>query len=64
MNRLQALLGIRHPIVQAPMAGSQGADLALAVCQAGGLGSLPAATLGLEALRAELQRLQAQASGP
>ena len=61
---LTQLLGIRHPIVQAPMAGSQGADLALAVCQAGGLGSLPAATLGLDALQAELQRLQAQAVGP
>ena len=61
---LTELLGIQHPIVQAPMAGSQGVDLALAVCQAGGLGSLPAATLGLDALRAALQRLQAQAAGP
>lgn len=59
-----AWLGLRHPVVQAPMAGSQDSALALAVCAAGGLGSLPAATLGLDALRAELQILQAQAAGP
>ena len=64
MNTLQALLGIRHPIVQAPMAGSQGADLALAVCQAGGLGSLPAATLSPAALQQELQALRDHAQGP
>lgn len=39
------------------MAGSQGSGLALAVSRAGGLGSLPAATLSLDALRAELQCL-------
>ena len=61
---LQALLGLPLPVIQAPMAGSQGSALALAVTQAGGLGSLPAATLSLEALHAELQVLQAQAAGP
>ena len=61
---LQALLGIPLPVIQAPMAGSQGSTLALAVTQTGGLGSLPAATIGLEALRTELQVLQAQANGP
>ena len=61
---LQALLGIPFPIIQAPMAGAQGSALALAVTQAGGLGSLPAATISLEALRTELQVLQAQATGP
>ncbi|MEN9887891.1 MAG: hypothetical protein RL758_2469, partial [Pseudomonadota bacterium] len=62
-HHLQALLGIPLPVIQAPMAGSQGSALALAVTQAGGLGSLPAATLSLEALHAELQVLQAQAAG-
>lgn len=52
-------LRLRWPVVQAPMAGSQGAGLAVAVSQAGGLGSLPAATLSLEALDAALQTLQA-----
>lgn len=41
------------------MAGSQGVGLALAVSKAGGLGSLPAATLSLEALDAALQTLHA-----
>ena len=40
-----ARLGIEIPIVQAPMAGSGGVALAIAVAQAGGLGSLPAAML-------------------
>jgi nitronate monooxygenase len=38
---LQQLLRIPLPIIQAPMAGVQGSALAVAVCNAGGLGSLP-----------------------
>ena len=44
MDLAQAL-GVELPIIQAPMAGVQGSALAIAVCQAGGLGSLPAAML-------------------
>ncbi|MBP7659922.1 MAG: nitronate monooxygenase, partial [Burkholderiaceae bacterium] len=51
-TRLQALLGISHPVIQAPMAGVQGSRLAVAVSNAGGLGSLPCAMLGLDAIRA------------
>lgn len=54
-----ARLGIAHPVIQAPMAGVQGSRLALAVGAAGGLGSLPAAMLSPEQLRAELAALQA-----
>jgi nitronate monooxygenase len=54
----------QHPIVQAPMAGSQGSALALAVCQAGGMGSLPGAMLSPEALAVELKILCDQAAGP
>ena len=39
-TRLTELLGIDHPIIQAPMAGSSTPDMAAAVCAAGGLGSL------------------------
>lgn len=39
-NALTELLGIRVPIIQAPMAGSSTPDLATAVSNAGGLGSL------------------------
>lgn len=41
------------------MAGVQGSGLALAVCRASGVGSLPCAMLGLDALHSELQTLQA-----
>lgn len=61
---LQTLLGITLPIIQAPMAGVQGSALAAAVSQAGGLGSLPAAMLGLPALRAELAALRAATDRP
>lgn len=61
---LQQLLGIELPIIQAPMAGVQDHRLAVAVCNAGGLGSLPAAMLSLEALRTELTALQAQTRKP
>jgi nitronate monooxygenase len=60
----RALLGTELPIVQAPMAGSQGHALAVAVCNAGGLGSLPGALLGPEALRQELQALRAGTTQP
>ena len=63
-HALSSLIGVRLPLIQAPMAGSQGAALALAVCAAGGLGSLPAAMLTPEALQAELQRLHTQAMSP
>lgn len=52
-------LNIEVPIVQAPMAGVQDADLALAVCAAGGLGSIPAAMMSSQQLADNLQRMQA-----
>ncbi|MGH9143622.1 MAG: NAD(P)H-dependent flavin oxidoreductase, partial [Vicinamibacterales bacterium] len=61
---LTTLLGIEHPIIQAPMAGVQGSALALAVSNAGGLGSLPCALLTPASLREELSRMQAQTSKP
>jgi nitronate monooxygenase len=61
---LQQLFGIELPIIQAPMAGVQGSALAVAVSEAGGLGSLPCAMLGPEALRAELQAIRAQTARP
>lgn len=59
MRTLQALLGTEFPLIQAPMAGAQGSALALAVSGAGALGSLPAAMLTPDALRAELAVLAA-----
>lgn len=61
---LQDLLGIELPIVQAPMAGVQGSALAIAVSNAGGLGSLPCAMLGLDAMRNELAAIKTQTGRP
>lgn len=54
---LQALLDIELPIIQAPMAGVQDSALAIAVSNAGGLGSLPCAMLSPAALRTELEAM-------
>ncbi|MCR8921576.1 nitronate monooxygenase [Dasania sp. GY-MA-18] len=54
----QTLLGVELPIIQAPMAGVQDSELALAVAAAGGLGSLLCAMLNPTQLEAELARLQ------
>ncbi len=62
--RLEELLQIDLPIIQAPMAGVQGSDLAVAVCNAGGLGSLPCATLDRDALVAELNAIRARTDRP
>lgn len=61
---LQQLLGIELPIVQAPMAGVQGSALAVAVSNAGGLGSLPCAMLGVEAMRKELAATRSLTAKP
>ncbi len=52
-------LGIELPIVQAPMAGVQDSALAIAVAQAGGLGSLPCALWTPEAARRQVQAVRA-----
>ena len=44
-RRILDLFGIDLPIVQAPMANSSTPEMALAVRQAGGLGSIPCAAL-------------------
>ena len=63
MNLLQRL-GIDLPIIQAPMAGSQGSALAIAVSEAGGLGSQPCAMLTVEAMRNELATIRAATKKP
>ena len=61
---LHPLLHTELPLIQAPMAGVQGSRLALAVCEAGGLGSLPCAMLTPDALRSELAALRGQTRRP
>src|SRR2546428_533080 len=64
MTSIRDLFEIELPIVQAPMAGVQGSALAIAVSNAGGLGSLPCALLSPDAIRSELAALVAGTSKP
>src|SRR5688500_11423364 len=61
---LQQVFGISLPIVQAPMAGVQGSELAVAVSNAGGLGSLPCAMLSPDTMRQELAAITTQTTQP
>ncbi len=64
MTTLQRLLGIDLPVIQAPMAGIQVSAMAVAVSNAGGLGSLPGAMLTLDVLKRELAAIRAQTDQP
>ena len=55
MNRIQTLLGVRYPVVQAPMTYIARAELAAAVSEGGGLGMIETLT---EDGRADLRRVR------
>jgi nitronate monooxygenase len=61
---LQQRLKLELPIIQAPMAGVQGSALAIAVCNAGGLGSLPCAMLNPMQIRSELEIITGNCNRP
>lgn len=63
-RRILDLLGIEVPILQAPMAGATGSAMAIAVGNAGGLGALPCAMLGLDQVRTEIATFRAACQGP
>ncbi|NDW45223.1 nitronate monooxygenase family protein [Ruegeria sp. PrR005] len=63
-QRLCDLLGIEHPIIQAPMTGTCTPALAAAVCNAGGLGSLGCAEKPLDRIRREVAELRALTGRP
>lgn len=63
-QRILDLLGIELPIIQAPMAGPVFAEMVVAVAEAGGLGSLPCATMNAEQIREELGTVREQTSRP
>jgi nitronate monooxygenase len=64
MLTLKSILQTELPIIQAPMAGVQGSAMAVAVANAGGLGSLPCAMLSPDGMRAELTAIRAQTDRP
>ncbi len=61
---IRDVIGTELPIVQAPMAGVQLGDLAVAVSEAGGLGSLPCAMLPVDDMRREITSIRARTSKP
>ena len=61
---LQTLLNLQHPLIQAPMAGSQNSTLAIAVSSIGALGSLPCAMLTPETLDQELRTIRDKTANP
>ena len=63
-DRFKDFLGIERPVVQAPMAGVQGSAMAIAVSNAGGLGSLPCAMLSADGVRSELAAIRAGTDRP
>jgi nitronate monooxygenase len=63
-RRILDLFHIDLPIIQAPMAGPCFADMVIAVAEAGGLGSLPTATMTPDQSRAELQKIRRATTRP
>jgi enoyl-[acyl-carrier protein] reductase II len=73
-NRICELLGIRYPIIQAPMNWVSGADLVAAVSNAGGLGTLgpnsgaeditPDVEITGERMRAQIRRVRSLTKAP
>lgn len=63
-NPLLAKLGISVPVVQAPMAGSNGVALAVGVARAGGLGSLPMAMLSPDQMVEQVGQFRSAVDAP
>ena len=63
-RRILELLRIEHPILLAPMAGAIDFELAVAVAQAGGLGSVPCALLTPDQLREQMAKIRARTQAP
>lgn len=62
--RLARALGLRYPLVQAPMAGTSTPALAAAVCEAGGLGSIAVGAVDAGAARATIADLRGRTARP
>jgi nitronate monooxygenase len=58
------LLGITHPVIQAPMAGFASPALAAAVCNAGALGSIGCAGVAAATVRDQITALRQATNRP
>jgi nitronate monooxygenase len=63
-QRVLELFGIELPIIQAPMAGNTTPELVIAVCEAGGLGSLACAQYDLQQAREAMAAVRAGTRRP
>ena len=63
-TRLLDLFGVELPIIAAPMANFAGVEMAIAVAEAGGLGSLPCATLSPDKIRAGVAEFRSRSDKP
>ncbi|MCU0259398.1 MAG: nitronate monooxygenase [Ilumatobacteraceae bacterium] len=58
VNRVTELLGVEHPVVQAPMGWIARSQLASAVSNAGGMGIIETSSGELDAVRREIERMR------
>jgi nitronate monooxygenase len=63
-RRLLDLFRIEHPLLLAPMAGSGGSALAIAVAKAGGLASIPCSSITVEKATAEVAVFRGTVAAP
>src|SRR5690606_30460495 len=63
-RRFLDLVGAEAPIIQAPMAGAGGTDLAIATIRGGAVGSLPCALISADDIVSQSAAVRAAASGP
>jgi nitronate monooxygenase len=63
-GRFTERFGVQLPIIQAPMAGASDAELAIAVSEAGGLGSLPCAMLTPDQVRTSFRSIRQRTARP
>jgi nitronate monooxygenase len=63
-TRLLDLFGVELPILLAPMANFAGMEMAIAVTEAGGLASLPCATLSPDKIRAGVAEFRSHSDKP
>jgi nitronate monooxygenase len=63
-TELVELLGVTHPIIQAPMSGYVGPALVAAVCNAGALGSLGCGPLPTQAVRDQIEDIRRTTNQP
>ena len=63
-RRLLDLFGIEVPIVQAPMAGVQDADIMIGAAQGGALASLPCGMIAVEKAREQINIVRQRVSAP